>query len=70
MGHLKINLECSGDAMTALSEAKQLCNAGKYEALYVYFNDLKEHISVQKDSNICDLYEIYSLKKKLKAKQL
>jgi len=64
--HLDIKLECVGDVITALSEATRLCKAGNYETLYVFFKDLNLTISVHKDSNITDLFQIYSLNHKLK----
>lgn len=69
MSKLKITIECTGDAITALSEARQLCIGGNYETLFVYFPDIDKHIAVHKDSNIVDLSEIYSLNHKLKSKQ-
>lgn len=61
MGHIKIKIECDGDAVSALSQTRTICQSINSEFLSLSFKE-GFSISVHKDSNMQDLREIYDLK--------
>ena len=60
MEHLSIEIECVGDTVTALTEAKAICNVLRRDFINMKIGE--SAITVHSDSNISDLLEIIRLK--------
>jgi len=61
MKNIQITLKCKGRPLEALSEASTIAKAIK-ETVFLEFDSFS--ISVKEDSNVSDLFEIFTLKNK------